>query len=99
MQTAGYNGARTVDNLTVNFWLFSATFAPYSSVNYRYTDKVRSLFGNQEHVTNYKQFWKFIEDDLIEGRVLTFFLLAKFRPKVVKSCFDLRIFDDCGKDI
>ena len=28
---------------------------------------MRSLFGNQEHVTNYKQFWKFIEEDLIEG--------------------------------
>ena len=50
---------------------FSATFAPYSSVNYRYTEKVRSLFGNQEQVTNYKQFWKFIEEDLVDGRKLT----------------------------
>ena len=57
-------------------FIFSATFAPYSSVNYRYTEKVRSLFGNQEHVTNYKQFWKFIEEDLIEGSVLTHVILS-----------------------
>ena len=32
-----------------------------------YTEKVRSLFANQEQVTNYKQFWKFIEGDLVDG--------------------------------
>lgn len=46
---------------------FSATFTPYSSVNFRYTEIVRSLFEKQEDVTNYNQFWDFIENDLVEG--------------------------------
>ena len=54
-----------------NVYLFPATFAPFSSVNYTYTEKVKSLFGNQEQVTNYKQFWNFIEGDLVDGRLLT----------------------------
>ena len=47
--------------------LFSATFYPYTSVYYRYTEMVRGLFEKQEDVTNYNTFWKFIEEDLIDG--------------------------------
>ena len=34
------------------------TFTQYSPLNYRYTQMMRSLFENQEDITNYKGFWK-----------------------------------------
>ena len=51
----------------MKFFSISATFTPYSSLNFRYTEIVKSLFERQEDVTDYKQFWDFIENDLVEG--------------------------------
>ena len=43
------------------------TFSQYSQMIYRYTQQMNTLFENQEDITNYKGFWKFLEEDLIEA--------------------------------
>ena len=45
---------------------------------------VRSLFANQEDVTNYKRFWKFIEEDLIEGLYWETWYNRGYKKAIVK---------------
>ena len=69
-----------------------------------YTEKVRSLFGNQEQVTNYKQFWKFIEGDLVDGTLcaipeiyhtLHFAIKNQVISKISFISLKIKIFQKC----
>ena len=49
------------------FVICSATFVQYSPTYYVYTSMVKGLFSQQLDVTNMALFWRFAENDLLDG--------------------------------
>ena len=56
------------------------TFTQYSPLNYRYTQMMRSLFENQEDITNYKGFWK-VNIHIILFNFLDIYVMKKIKKK------------------